>query len=72
MIVNGWKPLTIITKHSILDVAAALDPPLISGESFAPVLSHIPTEYGNLKVLETFLLNPNTSTYGRFRKCILA
>ena len=29
IIVNGWKPLTIITKHSILDVAAALDPPLI-------------------------------------------
>ena len=26
---NGWKPLIIITKHSILDVAAALDPPLI-------------------------------------------
>ena len=23
-----WKPLTIITKRSILDVAAALDPPL--------------------------------------------
>ena len=29
IIVNGWKPLTIITKHSILDVAAALDPPLL-------------------------------------------
>ena len=28
-IVNGWKPLTIITKRSILDVAAALDPPLV-------------------------------------------
>ena len=28
IIVNGWKPLTTITKHSILDVAAALDPPL--------------------------------------------
>ena len=28
IIVNGWKPLTIITKHSILDVAAVLDPPL--------------------------------------------
>ena len=28
IIVNGWKPLTIITKQSILDVAAALDPPL--------------------------------------------
>ena len=30
IIVNGWKPLTIITKRSILDVAAALDPPLQS------------------------------------------
>ena len=29
IIVNGWKPLTIITKPSILDVPAALDPPLI-------------------------------------------
>ena len=28
IIVNGWQPLTIITKCSILDVAAALDPPL--------------------------------------------
>ena len=25
IIVNGWKPLTIIKKRSILDVAAALD-----------------------------------------------
>ena len=29
IIVNGLKSLTIITKHFILDVAAALDPPLI-------------------------------------------
>ena len=29
IIVNGL-PLTIITKHSIMDVAAALDPPLIN------------------------------------------
>ena len=28
IIVNGWRPLTIITKCSILDVAAVLDPPL--------------------------------------------
>ena len=28
IIVNGWKPLTIITKRSILDVAGVLDPPL--------------------------------------------
>ena len=26
----SYKPLTIITKRSILDVAAALDPPLLS------------------------------------------
>ena len=29
IIVNGFKPLTIIPKHSILDVAAALNPPLL-------------------------------------------
>ena len=29
IIVNGWKPLRIITKSSILDVTAGLDPPLI-------------------------------------------
>ena len=30
-IVNGFQPLTIITKHSLMDVAAALDPPLLEG-----------------------------------------
>ena len=30
IIVNGWTPLTITTKRSILDVAAARDPPLIN------------------------------------------
>ena len=30
LIVNGWKPLTIITKRSILDVAAVIDPPLLT------------------------------------------
>ena len=29
IIVNGMKPLTIIIKLSILDVAAVLDPPLL-------------------------------------------
>ena len=28
IIINGWKPLTMITKSSTLDVAAVLDPPL--------------------------------------------
>ena len=31
IIVNGFQPLTIITKHSLLDVAAALDPPSLEG-----------------------------------------
>ena len=29
IIVNGFQPLTIITKRSIKDVAAVLDPPLL-------------------------------------------
>ena len=29
MIVNGFQPLTITTKRSILDVAAVLGPPLL-------------------------------------------
>ena len=33
IIINGWKPLTIITKCSISHVAAVLDPPLV--RSFA-------------------------------------
>ena len=32
-IVNGFQPLNIITKPSILDVAAALDPPLLFTQS---------------------------------------
>ena len=28
IIVNGWKPLTFITKSSILDNPVVLDPPL--------------------------------------------
>ena len=29
IIVNGWKPLTIISKLSMLDVAIVLDTPLV-------------------------------------------
>ena len=28
IIVNGWKPITVVTKYSILDVAESLDSPL--------------------------------------------
>ena len=37
MRVNGFQPLTIITKSSTLDVAAVLDPPL-SLEHFSEAL----------------------------------
>ena len=37
IIVNGFQPLTIITKCSILDVVAVLDPPL--GTMFRSVQS---------------------------------
>ena len=37
IIVNGFQPLTIITKRSILDVAAALDPTLMCIEGFYPI-----------------------------------
>ena len=34
IIVSGFQPLTIITKCSILDVAAVLDPPLLIFKRF--------------------------------------
>ena len=34
IILNGFHLLTIITKHSILDVAAVLDPPLLIVQSY--------------------------------------
>ena len=43
IIVNGFQPLTIITKYSILDLAAVLDPPLASVEntvSFSTSILH--------------------------------
>ena len=45
IIVNGWKPLTIITKHSILDVAAVVDPPMTYLSLFKFSLSAQTTRY---------------------------
>ena len=47
IIVNGFQPLTIITKHSILDVAAALDPPLIHHNRVRDVETQLLTEICN-------------------------
>ena len=57
IIVNGFQPLTIITKHSILDVTAALDPPL-SGRRFDSLVNDLLKDIKNLKVflMENYLL----------------
>ena len=64
IIVNGFPPFTIITKRSILDVAAALDSPLIPFyfskycTEIKSVLNHweLPNYYdqGCLKVVQGF------------------
>ena len=42
IIVNGWKPLAIISKRSILDVAAVLDSPLLLVQIFmVPVVTKL-------------------------------
>ena len=54
IIVNAFQPLTIITKGSTLDVAAALDPPLIQeimGQR-KPMFWHILYSVALLRTLE--------------------
>ena len=40
IIVNSVQPLTIITKRSIFNVAAALDPPLILRNTSSVIANH--------------------------------
>ena len=47
IIVNGWKPLTITTKRSILDVAAVLEPLLMVVEDLEDVIWRV-REFLNL------------------------
>ena len=50
IIVNGWKPLTIIPKSSILDVAAVLDAlQTIIHNEIGKSLKDFSSEYYNLK-----------------------
>ena len=48
IIVNSWKPLTIITKRSILDVATSLDPS-------PPPLSQYTVVMPSYKVVESII-----------------
>ena len=47
-IVNGFQPLTIITKRSILDVAAALDPPLILKQDLTKTVARVSVRQWNV------------------------
>ena len=62
IIVNGWKPLTIITKRSTLDVAAVLDPPLlatvflIQNDKLDRIVFHLEHFIGHKKQIKLALL----------------
>ena len=56
IIVNGFQPLTIITKRSILDVAAVLDPPLL------PICSHFPSAT-HLRFISDHVVTPFSSLF---------
>ena len=61
IIVNGWKSLTIVTKRSIFDVAAVLDPPKISTSLVLMLEDYYILKLGCLNcekkgILETVLL----------------
>ena len=45
-----FQPLTIITKHSILDVVAALDPPLVMSNALLPLLDAATFEAATFEV----------------------
>ena len=66
VIVNGFQPLTIITKRSILDVAAVLDPPLSA-------VCHQSLNYYYLTIFEdfNFLCHENKKCYSELKKAPL-
>ena len=61
IIVNGFQPLSIITKRSILDVAAALDPPMmitwLGVDLFREEIFPKPTQPYSTRKMKTFLQN---------------
>ena len=65
IIVNGWKPLTIITKSSTLDVAAILDPPLRTSITFVNPL------VGFYSVIHVSQLIENCAKFHKFYQPLL-
>ena len=56
IIVNGFQPLTIITKRSILGVAAVLDPPLVKAYCSSNIFSSVKTFF-SMKKNKQLLIN---------------
>ena len=64
IIVNGFQPLSIIKKHCILDIAAALDPPLQRVQNFRSLIKSPlippplpPSEYRKITAIIIITLN---------------
>ena len=68
IIVNGSQPLTIITKHSILDVAASLDPPLGTEKSW---ISPNPQHHHRkvLRVILVYLMHIDITVHWSLHNC---
>ena len=74
IIVNGWKPLTIITKSSILNLVAVLDPLLLNSfccysghflTSFSSALRNCPN---NIAILSYDVITSRYSKYSIYKK----
>ena len=59
IIVNSFQSLTIITKRSILDIAAALDPPLVLIKPSIFLKISVPSNSTELSSLRTTFKSPN-------------
>ena len=75
MIFNGWKPLTVITKSSILDVAVVLDPLQLNSfgcyrghflPSFSSALRNCPNNFAILSYDVNISHYTKYSTYKKY------
>ena len=79
VIINGFQPLTTITKRSVLDVAAVLDPPLpttyYERDHFFMILgfAKLHVDNKNLKIcllLEIFKENNQIRIWVSYNHCL--
>ena len=71
IIVKGFHPLTIITKHSILDVAGVLDPPLDQYLLFRDGVNFNVIPYMVLEIPGWFMLIGNLCDLFIYELCLI-